>query len=376
MLLHCLYLHLFREDQEDRRLWNLACDIAVEQIISREKIPILETGGDAKKIREKVFHTLGDRSDSAEKICRKLKEQAFPFHLEALEEAFHFDDHTLWDICTGEKGKRTKEKWNKLLSYTAANRQDHRKRRGSQKGDQKEEAGTVRSGRYDYKKFLRQFSVLREEVELDTESFDYIFYNYGMEHYGNLPLIEPLESRESKKIEELALVIDTSYSTSGELVRAFLAETYTLLKGRENFFHRMNLHLIQADNAVRQDILIRNEDELIHAMNHFELRGGGGTDFRPAFEYVDQLCAEKKFSNLRGLLYFTDGMGTYPARRPGYDTAFLFLGERFDDANVPPWAMKVVLDEEEFTGAAARPASALADALAEEDDLYHELNNS
>mgnify|MGYP000016617741 FL=1 len=105
-------------------------------------------------------------------------------------------------------------------------------------------------------------------------------------------------------------------------------------------------------------------------------RGGGGTDFRPAFEYVDQLCAEKKFSNLRGLLYFTDGMGTYPARRPGYDTAFLFLGERFDDANVPPWAMKVVLDEEEFTGAAARPASALADALAEEDDLYHELNNS
>ena len=76
-----LYLHLFREDQEDRRLWNLACDIAVEQIISREKIPILETGGDAKKIREKVFHILGDRSDSAEKICRKLKEQAFPFHL-------------------------------------------------------------------------------------------------------------------------------------------------------------------------------------------------------------------------------------------------------------------------------------------------------
>ena len=58
--------------------------------------------------------------------------------------------------------------------------------------------------------------------------------------------------------------------------------------------------------------------------------------------------APKEVSNLRGLLYFTDGMGTYPARRPGYDTAFLFLGERFDDANVPPWAMKVVMDEEEF----------------------------
>ena len=62
-------------------------------------------------------------------------------------------------------------------------------------------------------------------------------------------------------------------------------------------------------------------------MNHFELRGGGGgTDFRPAFEYVNQLCAEKKFSNLRGLLYFTDGMGTYPAKRPAYDTAFSVSG--------------------------------------------------
>ena len=66
-----------------------------------------------------------------------------------------------------------------------------------------------------------------------------------------------------------------------------------------------------------------------------------------------------------GLLYFTDGMGTYPARRPAYDTAFLFLGEKFDDANVPPWAMKVVLDEDEFSGPTARAASALADALAE-----------
>ena len=38
--------------------------------------------------------------------------------------------------------------------------------------------------------------------------------------------------------------------------------------------------------------------------------------------------------------------------------------------------MKVVLDEEEFTGQSARPASALAEAMGEEDDLYRDLNNS
>lgn len=348
MLLHCLYLHLFREDQEDRRLWNLACDIAVEQIISREKIPILETGGDAKKIREKVFHILGDRSDSAEKICWKLKEQAFPFHLEELEKAFHFDDHTLWDICTGEKGKRTKEKWNKLLSYTAANRQDHRKRRGSQKGDQKEEAGTVRSGRYDYKKFLRQFSVLREEVELDTESFDYIFYNYGMELYGNMPLIEPLETKEEQRVEDFVIVIDTSMSCKGELVRAFLDQTYAVLSESESFFRKLHIHIIQCDDRVQEDVVIRNHEEMEDYLQHFTVKGFGGTDFRPAFLYVQELLAKKTFTKLRGLIYFTDGYGTFPMKKPPYDTAFVFMKEDYRDMDVPPWAMKLILEKEEL----------------------------
>ena len=72
------------------------------------------------------------------------------------------------------------------------------------------------------------------------DTFDLNFYTYGLSVYGNMPLIEPVETRESKKIEEIALVIDTSYSTSGALVRSFLSETYALLKQRESFFRRMN----------------------------------------------------------------------------------------------------------------------------------------
>ena len=159
-------------------------------------------------------------------------------------------------------------------------------------------------------------------------------------------------------------------------MQAFLQKTYNILQSTESFFSRINVHIIQCDEDIQEDIKITSREEFDHYLQTMAIKGLGGTDFRPAFEYVNQLCAEKKFSNLRGLLYFTDGMGTYPAKRPAYDTAFLFLGERFDDANVPPWAMKVVLDEEEFTGAAARPQSTLADALAEEDDLYRDLNNS
>ena len=282
-----------------------------------------------------------------------------PGILRQLEREFYTDDHRLWPKDAPEQPQQMptplpQKTWQKIGERMQTELDLRDKEAGDGADALKQQVKAANRSRRSYQDFLRRFCVTREEVHLDPDEFDLNFYTYGLSVYGNMPLIEPLETRESKKIEELALVIDTSYSTSGELVRAFLAETYTLLKGRENFFHRMNLHLIQADNAIRQDLLIRNEDELIHAMNHFELRGGGGTDFRPAFEYVNQLCAEKKFSNLRGLLYFTDGMGTYPARRPAYDTAFLFLGEKFDDTNVPPWAMKVVLDEDEFSGPTAR----------------------
>ena len=348
MLLHCLYLHLFLENQEDRRLWNLACDIAVEQIISREKIPVLETGGNAKKIREKVFHILGNGADSAEKICRKLKEQTFPFHLEELEETFHFDDHTLWDNCTGEKGKKTREKWNRLLSYTAANRQDHRKRRGSQKGDQREDAGPIRSGRYDYKKFLRQFSVLREEVELDTESFDYIFYNYGMEHYGNLPLIEPLEYKEVNRLEELVIAIDTSGSCDGETVRRFLGETYSILSEKENFFHKMKVYLIQCDCCIQDVKVIHSEEEWKEYSKNITIQGRGGTDFRPVFRYVKEQQEKKEIRRLKALIYFTDGFGIYPKKMPPYKTVFVFMQDNYRDVDVPVWAMKLILDEDDF----------------------------
>ena len=56
-----------------------------------------------------------------------------------------------------------------------------------------------------------------------------------------MPLIEETETKEVHKISELVIVIDTSYSTNGELVKNFLKETYTLLSESDSFF-RKNLY--------------------------------------------------------------------------------------------------------------------------------------
>ena len=106
------------------------------------------------------------------------------------------------------------------------------------------------------------------------------------------------ESR--KKVEELVIAIDTSESCEGETVKRFLEETYAILSSSESFFHKMNVHIIQCDAAVQMDKRITSKEELAQFMEDFALRGSGGTDFRPVFQYVDQLIAERAFQNLKG----------------------------------------------------------------------------
>ena len=182
---------------------------------------------------------------------------------------------------------------------------------------------------------------------MDDDSFDYSFYSYGLRLYGNMPLIEPQEWKETKKIEDFVIVIDTSMSCSGELVQKFLEETYTVLSEQNSFFRKVNIHIIQCDDTVQSDRKITNEEELRAYMDDLELKGEGGTDFRPAFAHVEKLLEQKEFSQLRGLIYFTDGQGVYPKKMPPYETAFVFMKEDYEDVNVPAWAMKLILNEED-----------------------------
>lgn len=202
--------------------------------------------------------------------------------------------------------------------------------------------------RYDYATFLRQFAVLGEAMQINHEEFDYIYYTYGLKLYEKMPLVEPLEYLETNRIREFVIAIDTSASTSGALVEAFITKTFNMLKATENYFTNINIHIIQADQEVQDVVKITNEDEL-HAYSGVEMiRGFGGTDFRPVFEYVDQQLAEGEFSDLGGLIYFTDGEGVYPDHQPEYKTAFVFLDDSLSNPEVPIWAIKLIMESEDL----------------------------
>jgi predicted metal-dependent peptidase len=185
-------------------------------------------------------------------------------------------------------------------------------------------------------------------MKVNDDEFDYIFYTYGLQIYEKMPLIEPLEYKEVKAIKEFVIAIDTSGSTSGDLVQKFIQKTYNILKSTESFFTKINLHIIQCDADIQEDQKITCQEDFDEYLKTMQIRGLGGTDFRPVFEYVEQLRTKKEFTNLKGLIYFTDGHGAFPAKKPDYDAAFVFVDDEYNNPDVPPWAIKLVLQRDEI----------------------------
>ena len=336
MLLHCLCFHPFTGRRG--RQWDMAADMAVEQMIQREAIPRLALKPDP--VRDASLRFLSNEARSAEELCEMLEQGVFPFSQEELEAAFRFDSHALWNR-DGEKSPAGLRKWKRFASGAGRGGGG---RPGRTAGSGAEILEVPRQGVCDYRRFLRQFTVQREEVLLDTENFDLVLYSFGMERYGNLPLIEPLEYQEVSRLEELVIAIDTSGSCSADTVRRFLAETYAIVSQRENFFQKMKVYLIQCDCLVQSVTVIHSAEEWLESCGRITIQGRGGTDFTPVFRYVEELRRRKELRDLKALLYFTDGDGVYPRERTDYQTAFVFLRKSDYMEHVPPWAVRLVLE--------------------------------
>ncbi|MGN0747383.1 MAG: VWA-like domain-containing protein [Aristaeellaceae bacterium] len=399
MALHCVYHHPFVEGERVlTACWDLACDMAVEACIDALSLPCVtvQRADRAEQTLAGVRRAL-QAPLTAERIYRYYADQALSeAQLEDIRAPFRLDEHDLWYARSHSREDRPEEEQDgggqdgdsgkprggdedqpqPEGREQPASRQDGRDqgRPGQDKSDLQAQwrriaarvqtdlethsrqwaeraAGLLinlkagQRSRLSYRDFLMRFAALTEAPEADPDSFDPIFYAYGTRLYGNMPLLEPLETSEQMRVRELAIVLDTSASVQGERVQAFLRRTCEMLLEQGVFDSRMRLHILECDAAVQRDTVIASPEELAAFTAETMLHGRGGTDFRPAFRYLDELLARGDMTELRGALYLTDGDGLYPEEPPRYETAFLFVNREDAETRVPSWAIPVLLDE-------------------------------
>ena len=396
VILHCIFRHSFVGSSIDRPIWDLAVDIAVEEVIRSLNIKNVFT--DSSKAQEKILNNLRGsvKTLSAEHIYRYYKDKGIDYiQAEKIRTLFISDDHSNWydpgeqrrlsgqrsnnsnsqnqssssrqsDESSSEKSSQSEEtdptatqsfetsreelekEWESVSRQIQMDMETFSKERGSQAGNMVQQLRELNRERYNYDVFLKKFAVMGEAMQINDDEFDYIFYTYGLKLFGNVPLIEPLEYKDVKRIREFVVAIDTSGSTSGELVQRFLEKTYNILKNTESFFSKINLHIIQCDAAIQEHIKITKQTEFDDYIKSLTIKGLGGTDFRPVFTLVDNLIAQGEFTHLKGMIYFTDGYGVFPSQKPAYETAFVFIRDKYDNPEVPPWAIKLILNNEEI----------------------------
>lgn len=362
LIFHGLYLHSLRGEKYPERIWWLACDLMAEYRIDRMHVkgfdwPIPdERGRYYRKIRASgaVF-----REKRLADWLLTLDEE----EMKHLEKIFRKDSHEFWK--NGKNGESTESqpgklgrpeqvrriteavhRWRTVFEQLTIRAEEHKKQAGGSAGTQVQQIVLEKEKGYDYRRFLKQFAVSQEELSLDMDNFDYIPYDYSRRMYENLVFLEPLEYREMHKLQEFVIAIDTSGSCSGDVVRRFLTETWEIFQEKDNFFRDMRIHLIQCDCLIQEHVCVTCEEEWKDYLEHMTVKGHGDTDFTPVFRLVDRMIRDGEIKRLKGLLYFTDGDGIYPDRKPEYETAFVFLNEELRKGKAPDWALTLTLDRE------------------------------
>ena len=292
-----------------------------------------------------LLHTIQEQTEDSATRKKNSDSAVEAFFKEPYPAPF-WDDHHFWNTAVNQDFLSRIALTLSSLTGVSGTGNYGNGSKGNSSGELSEELTIRNTGTYDFTHFLKQFARQGEEIKTDIESFDYIPYLYGLEHYGNIPLIEHLEYQEVNRLEELVIAIDTSGSCSLDIVRKFMEETYSILSNHENFFRKMNVYVIQCDSFIQDMAHITSEQDWQDYLKNLTIHGRGGTDFRPVFEYVEELRAKKELRDLKGLLYFTDGDGIYPEIPTDYKTAFVFYKEKEQHQKVPAWAACLTLDTE------------------------------
>jgi len=381
-LLHCIYQHIFLNSYFlNETVYNLACDILIESMIDDLKLSFLQRSN--LETRLEIYKNFLNKHDILllHELYNQLLEKDEK-EIKYLIKIFELDDHKMWprnkkfnsnqssnsdskqkkkkdseqekdqenqseNYSNSLNEQRLKTEWQDIAGQVAIDLDKFGKEMGTQSANFEKGLKIISREKYDLKDVVRRFLQLKEIYKEDLESFDPIYYTYGLVELDNHPLIEYLEYKEEKVIDELVILIDTSGSTFSSEVIKFLEIVYEIVIKNSPKSNPFKLYIAQIDSELKVYDLIYNIDQFNAYMDKFVLKGGGGTSFVPGIDFVNKLIDEKKLNRLKGVIYFTDGFGQFPKLKPKYDVMFAFFEGKsnINNYDIPVWSSKVIITE-------------------------------
>lgn len=136
--------------------------------------------------------------------------------------------------------------------------------------------------------------------------------------YGTRPGIKV------QRMQRLLVAVDTSGSIDQKMLEAFFTEIHAAWKAGAT------VHIVECDASVQRDYKYAGKPPR-------EISGGGGTEFEPVFRWMQDQ------SQFDGCLYLTDGCGPAPTTRPRCKLLWVITGGDEDSEDRLPFGPTVDL---------------------------------
>lgn len=310
--MHCALAHFVRRKDRNKHRWNIACDFAVNAVLTEagmaRPVEALFDRKLSKLTAEEIYLLIendhrGRTLDTHIDECNRNPEVVdIGYRDPELAE--------LPELHSFQATESLARQWRQRLASAA----QHTLRTSYASENTKRLINRLMRPKISWRELLSPYFM--------SMAFNDYSYDRISRREGNA-ILPRLRSRGSK----VHVVLDTSGSIKSSELTDFVTEINSMksIAGMDVTLHSC-------------DMLLSKQGPLHYpswqAMEVPEyLPGGGGTDFRPIFEYI-----YKNHIQLDLLIYFTDGAGPFPEQVPEFPVIWVVKGYR-----KPPWGIHVTL---------------------------------
>lgn len=315
-VLHAAAGHCWRRDNRDFKDWNKACDYAINPIVveSGYKLPggVLLSNDFKGQPAEQIYDAIhqpkqgsaslpqdggeGDENESQQGVPTPGGEGDGS---ESSGSSGEGDDEIDPDAPVGEVRdapadvdiEQLEREWKQAIEQA----EKAAARRGKMSGELERVVKDILKPSVNWVEVLWQF------VQQSWTAADYTWRLPSMRYLAQELYLPRLAS---ETLPCIIMVTDTSASIWGRLLAGFQAE----MSGIVDQVKPEEAYVVYADAAVQRVDRFEAGEPIV--FNHV---GGGGTDFRPVFEWV-----EKEGLNPACMVYLTDLAGVFPEEEPPY----------------------------------------------------------
>lgn len=251
-VLHCVFGHIGRLDGRDPRKWNRAGDYVINHVLKESNFQIgenwLYNSHYANMTADQIYNLLDDSQDNKD---------------DPLDEVMPAGQGDGSEEIGGDDAEAEALDW-RIATIAAANKA---KEFGKLPGSLERFVEKFVKSKANWRDLLRNFV-----TEITKNDYAWSRPNRRFLAQGIY-----LPGLFSESMGEIVVAIDTSGSIDQNMLNKFGAEITAISESvRPN-----KIHVIYCDREINHVDVFEQNDEL-----KFKLHGGGGTDFRPPFEYL------------------------------------------------------------------------------------------